>query len=108
MANLFLEQVGHLTEAHFLLLFWCAQAEDRGIPYNMTNVFDDLKSAGITRTKQNAMASVVALEALRFVAVREEGNRKNVYITPHGARALETLARDGTYTARKSTFLEGR
>lgn len=106
MSALFHEQIGHLRQPHFLLLYWCATAEDRGRQYNQTNAFDDLKSLGVTRTKQNAVAIIEALEALRFLDVRGEGNRKNLYITDHGARALETLVRGGTFTLHSSTFLE--
>jgi len=96
-----------LKESHFLALYWCAQAEDKHCKYNITNCFDDLKAIGITRTKQNAMAVVEALDALRFIDVRDEGNRKNLYITSHGARALETLVLERAFALRKSSFLEG-
>lgn len=105
-AALFDEQVSHLTESHFLVLLWAATAEDKGRPYNITNCFDDLKRAGITRTKQNAVATVDALHALRFLAVRDEGNRKNIYITTHGARGLRSLVLQQRYTPRQSLFLE--
>ncbi len=108
MSTLFHDQVQHLKESHFLVLFWCARAEDRGWVYNQTNAFDDLKAAGITRTKQNAIAIVDALDALRFLDIRPEGNRKNLYITDHGARALETLVRSGGFTPQPSLFLEAR
>ena len=84
---LFDEQVQHLAEAHFLVLLWAAQGEDRKIRYNITNCFDDLKHVGLTRTKQTAVAIVDTLRALRFIDLRDEGNRKNLYITTHGARA---------------------
>ncbi len=106
MEQLFKEQVEHLQEQHFLVLYWVATAEDRRIRYNITNCFDDLKSLRITRTKQTATAIVEALEALRFVDVRDEGNRKNIYITPHGAKALESLVLREAFSPKKSLFLE--
>jgi len=75
MESLFQEQVDHLEEKHFLVLYWVAQAEDRHIAYNITNCFDDLKLADITRTKQNAVAAVETLAALRFLDIRGQGNR---------------------------------
>jgi hypothetical protein len=106
MDQLFKEQVEHLQESHFLVLFWVVTAEDRHARYNITNCFDDLKALGVTRTKQTATALVEALQALRFIDVRDEGNRKNMYITPYGARALESLVLQERYSPRKSTFLE--
>jgi len=108
MKHLFEEQVAHLSESHFLVLLWAAQSEDRAVHYNITNCFDDLKYAGITRTKQNAVAAVDALHALRFIAVREGGNRKNITITKYGAKALEALVLRRVYVPRESAFLEGR
>ena len=108
MKKLFEQQVEQLLESHFLVLSWAAQAEDRGVRYNMTNCFDDLKFCGITRTKQSAVAAVDALRALCFVVIRDEGNRKNIYITRHGAKALETLVLEQTYALRGSAFLEGQ
>ena len=105
--HLFDEQVTHLTESHFLVLLWAAQAEDRRTRYNITNCFDDLKHAGLTRTKQNAVAAVDALHVLRFIDVRDEGNRKNIYITRYGAKALEGLVLRQAYRTRQSAFLEG-
>ena len=107
MKSLFEDQVARLGECHFLLLSWAAQAEDKGIKYNITNGFDDLKSVGITRTKQNAVATVEALKILRFIDVRDEGNRKNIYITTHGAKALEALVLRRAYVSKTSAFLEG-
>ena len=107
LRNLFLEQVTHLGEHHFLVLYWSTQAEGKGVRYNLTNCFDDLKYSGITRTKQNAVATVDALAALRFIEIRDEGNRKNIYITPYGAKALETLVLQRTFGPKKSAFLEG-
>lgn len=107
MDDLFQQQVAHLNESHFLVLSWSAQAEDRAIRYNITNAFDDLKFAGITRTKQNAVAVVEALHALRFIDVRDEGNRKNIYITRYGARALEAMVLAEACSPKPSVFLEG-
>lgn len=105
--DLFAQQVEHLAESHFLVLYWAAAAEDARVRYNITNAFDDLKFYGITRTKQNAVAIIEALAALRFVELRGEGNRRNLYITAHGARALERLALGRRFNPRKSAFLEG-
>ena len=107
MKELFNEQIEHLGESHYLVLYWATQAEDRKTKYNITNSFDDLKSAAMTRTKQSAVAVVDALAALRFVTVKDEGNRRNLYITPYGARALERLVLLNRFQPRKSVFLEG-
>jgi len=105
--DLFVEQVEHLFESHFLVLYWAAQAEDRKIKYNITNAFDDLKSAGITRTKQNAVAILDALAALRFIQIRGEANRRHIYISPYGGKALEFTVVKNKFKPRKSAFLEG-
>lgn len=105
--QLFDEQVSALQEGHFLVLYWSAQAEGAGISYNITNCFDDLKHSGITRTKQTAVAFAEALAALCFVAIRDEGNRKNLYITTYGAKALESLVLSRTFTPKPSAFLKG-
>jgi len=107
MNDLFEEQVNSLGESHFLVLSWAAQAEDRKVHYNITNCFDDLKYNAITRTKQNAVAVVDSLCLLRFVDIREEGNRKNLYITTYGAQALASLVLSRTFTPKRSAFLEG-
>lgn len=107
MDSLFEEQVAHLTLMHFLILYWTAQSEGRDVPYNITNCFDDLKHAGITRTKQTAVAALEALTALRFLDLRETGNRKHLTITTHGAKALEALILQQSYRPRSSAFLEG-
>ncbi len=104
--KLFREQTEHLQEAHFLVLYWVAMAEDRGRAYNITNCFDDLKALAITRTKQTATAIVETLQCLRFIDIRDEGNRKNMYITAYGAKALESLVLGEVYKPRQSTFLE--
>ncbi len=106
MIDLFEQQTSQLKQSHFLILYWVTQAEDRGVRYNITNVFDDLKALGITRTKQNAVAYVETLAALCFIQVRDESNRKNLYITTHGARALKTLLTSRNFSYQPSTFLE--
>ena len=106
--QLFDEQVAHLGEAHFLVLYWAARSEGAGVRYNITNCFDDLKHHHLTRTKQTAVAVIEALAALRFVDLREEGNRKNLYITTYGAKALEALVLGGRFAPKKSAFLEAQ
>lgn len=107
MGSLFDEQVRHLDEDHFLVLYWAAQSEGAGLRYNITNCFDDLKFSGLTRTKQTAMATVAALDALRFVELRDEGNRKNIYITTHGAKALRQLVLEKAFSPKPSLHLKG-
>ena len=107
MDALFDSQIARLTEAHFLILYWATQAEGRKARYNITNCFDDLKHCGITRTKQTAVAAVDTLAVLCFIEVRDEGARKNLYITHHGALALEALVLHHAYPQRSSAFLEG-
>lgn len=107
MTQLFTEQVENLGEAHFLVLYWAARAEEKTAKYNITNCFDDLKSARVTRTKQNAVALVETLGALRFIALRGEGNRRNIYITEHGARALEQRVLQQKFNPQPSAYLEG-
>jgi len=107
MKSLFTDQVQNLRESHFLVLYWVAQAEDKKRHYNITNCFDDLKSHGITRTKQSAVAIIDALVALCFVELRDEGNRKNLYISEYGAKALETLVLQQAFSLKRSMFLEG-
>ncbi|MFO7821630.1 MAG: hypothetical protein R6V56_06225 [Lentisphaeria bacterium] len=106
MDDLLKQQIEYLEEPHFLVLYWGAAAEDRGVRYNITNCFDDLKFQGITRTKQTATAILDSLEKLRFIDIRDEGNRKNIYITKYGAKALETLVLQEAFSPRKSIFLE--
>ena len=106
MDKLFAEQIDHLEEPHFQVLYWGATAEDRGLRYNITNCFDDMKYQRITRTKQTATAMLDALEKLRFIDIREEGYRKNIYITNYGAKALETLVLRSAFSPKKSVFLE--
>ena len=107
MTNLFDEQIASLAETHFLVLLWAAQSEDRKARYNITNCFDDLKHLGLTRTKQTAVAVVDTLRTLRFIDLRDEGNRKNLYITTYGAKALETLVLKQAFVSKQSAFLEG-
>ena len=104
---LFNEQVGRLQEIHFQILYWSAIGEDKHAKYNITNLFDDLKSAGLTRTKQTAVAAVTALSALCFIDLRDEHNRKNIYITHFGAKAMELIVTRGGFTPRASAFLDG-
>ncbi len=106
--KLFREQVARLELAHFLILCWAAESEGAEIKYNITNLFDDLKSAGITRTKQTAVAAVVSLATLCFIDLREEHNRKNIYITRFGAKALESMIRNNAFNKIESTYLRGR
>lgn len=107
MKDLFEQQLARLKEAHFLILYWIAQAEEKNTKYNITNIFDDLKYAGATRTKQSAVAFVDALAMLCFIEIAGEGNRKHLYITPFGAKALEFLVSNSKFKIKKSMFLEG-
>lgn len=108
LTQLFEAQVNALKEEHILLLYWATLAEGNQQKYNITNCFDDLKNSGNTRTKQTAMAVVTALEVLRFVDIRDEGNRKNIYITNYGAEALKNVINRGAFVAKKSAFLESK
>lgn len=107
MDALFTEQVRQLKEYHFLVLYWAAEAEVKGLKYNITNAFDDLKDLGITRTKQSVMAYVESLHMLRFIDVRDERNRKNIYLAEAGALALEELVKNGRFKTKQSRFMEG-
>jgi len=107
MDNLFKEQLGRLKEYHFLILYWAAEAEVKGVKYNITNAFDDLKDLNITRTKQSVVAYVEALFALCFIDMKEERNRKNIYLSESGAEALESLVKSSSFSTNKSRFLEG-
>lgn len=107
MDTLFHKQVEKLQQHHFLILYWAAEAEVLGAKYNITNVFDDLKDTKITRTKQSAVAYVEALDMICFIDLREERNRKNIYITEWGAEALRILVSDKNFKTRKSRFLGG-
>lgn len=107
MDELFEKQINSLKEAHFHILYWTAMGEEMNHKYNITNVFDDLKFIGATRTKQNAVALVESLSVLCFIAINGESNRKNIYITKYGAKVLEFLMVKRDYKIKKSMFLEG-
>ena len=107
MNELFSKQINRLDEAHFLVLYWTAVGEDKKMKYNITNVFDDLKIHKITRTKQSAVAFVDSLNALCFIEVREESNRKNLYLTDHGGEAMQKLLEQDRFTIKNSNYLEG-
>ena len=107
MKDLFLKQVEQLKDYHFLILYWVAMAESKAVKYNITYVYDDLKHLGITRTKQNVVAYIEALATLYFIILNDESNRKNLYITEYGAKALEFLVKQRAFTAKPSIFLEG-
>ena len=104
--ELFEHQLSRLGEEHFLALLWAAMGEDRQVKYNITNLFDDLKHGGITRTKQTAVAIVESLRILCLIDVRDERNRKNIYITGFGAKALEKLITTGRFVKKTSAYLE--
>lgn len=106
MDDLFEQQTRRLKHAHFLILYWVTQAEDRKVRYNITNAFDDLKALAVTRTKQNVVSYVDTLAALCFITVRDESNRKNLYITHHGAKALKLLLTGRQFSFQPSRFLE--
>ncbi len=105
-SSLFDHQVDGLSESQFLVLLWAAQGEGKNIKYNITNCFDDLKQAGITRTKQTAVAVVESMRSLCFIEIRDERNRKNIYITSWGAKALATLVSLKRYATRPSFYLK--
>ena len=107
-SDLFESQVSGLGEAHYLLLLWSARSEGSSLKYNLTNFFDDLKHLGITRTKQNAVAVTEAMASLCFIELRDERNRKNIYTTRHGARAVARLVESRRYEAKSSAYLEDR
>ena len=107
MINELLEkQILNLKASHFHILYWAAMAEEKEVLYNITNIFDDLKFIKATRTKQSAVAYVEALSALCFVSINGESNRKNIFITKYGARALEYLLSNNSFKINKSLFLE--
>lgn len=95
MKRLFDDQIEMLAQPHVNLLYWAAVAEDRKTHYNITNAFDDLKHLKLTRTKQNVYAFIEALRVCCFLDIKERGNKKNLYITRHGAKALEVLLERG-------------
>ena len=105
-SDLFQDQLNRLGEGHFLILCWCSVCEGESIKYNITNCFDDLKSVGVTRTKQTAMSMIDTLWALCYIDVRDERNRKNIYITSHGSKALQQLLASERFETKSSSFLE--
>ena len=105
-SELFMQQLERLGEEHFLVLLWAAMSADRNRKYNITNCFDDLKAGGITRTKQTAVAVVEAMHLLGLRDVKDERNRKNIYLTNFGGQALAKLAESGRFQSKKSHFLE--
>ncbi len=105
-ADLFMQQLSRLGEEHFLVLLWAAMSADKQKKYNITNCFDDLKAGGITRTKQTAVAVVEAMKLLCLIDVKDERNRKNIYLTNFGGQALAKLAESGRFQSKKSHFLE--
>ncbi len=107
MDELFKDQLKRLKEYHFLILYWAAEAEVRGMKYNITNAFDDLKDQNITRTKQSVMAYVESLHLLCFIDIKDERNRKNIYLAESGAKALEELVKSSNFKTKKSRFMEG-
>ena len=104
--ELFTQQLDRLGEEHFLVLLWAAVSADRQKKYNITNCFDDLKAGGITRTKQTAVAAVEAMHLLCLIDIKDERNRKNIYLTNFGGQALARLAERGRFQTKKSHFLE--
>ncbi len=105
-ADLFMQQLSRLGEEHFLVLLWAGMSADKQKKYNITNCFDDLKAGGITRTKQTAVAVVEAMKLLCLIDVKDERNRKNIYLTNFGGQALAKLAESGRFQLKKSHFLE--
>ena len=69
-------------------------------------LLDDLKAGGITRTKQTAVAAVEAMHLLCLIDIKDERNRKNIYLTNFGGQALARLAESGRFQTKKSHFLE--
>jgi hypothetical protein len=108
MNELFYLQLERLKEHHFLILYWAAEAEVKGLKYNITNAFDDLKDLDITRTKQSVVAYVESLYSLYFIEMKIERNRKNIYTTKFGADALEELIKENKFEIKESRFLEGK
>ena len=104
--SLFESQVSRLGEPHYLLLLWSARSEGQSRKYNLTNFFDDLKHLGITRTKQTAVAVIEAMASLCSIDSRDEGNRKNIYISKYGAKALARLLEERRYESKSSAHLE--
>lgn len=105
-SDLFKLQLERLCEEHFLVLLWAAMSADKQMKYNITNCFDDLKASGITRTKQTAVAAVEAMKLLCLIDIKDERNRKNIYLTDFGGQALAKLASLGRFQSKRSQFLE--
>ena len=105
-SELFMQQLERLGEEHFLVLLWAAMSADRNRKYNITNCFDDLKHTGLTRTKQTAVAAVEAMRLLCLIDIRDERNRKNIYITRWGAKALQQLVLSNRYETKESLYLK--
>lgn len=99
-------QLSRLSEEHFLVLYWATLSEVQKVKYNITNCFDDLKRSGLTRTKQTAVAAIEAMRLLCLIDIRDERNRKNIYITKFGAQALKQLVESGHYKTKNSAYLE--
>ena len=106
METLFDDQLSMLAQPHVNILYWAAIAEDRDAPYNITNAFDDLKHLKLTRTKQTVYAFIEALRVCCFLDIKEQGNKKNLFITRYGAKALELLMHRG-YEPSASHHLGG-
>ena len=96
-----------LQEGHFLILYWSMIAEDKEEKYNITNAFDDLKAQNLTRTKQNVMSYIEALKILNFLLVKEERNKKNLYLTKYGGQALADLVNREKFKLKQSIYLGG-
>lgn len=105
--DLFELQLSRLSEEHFLVLLWATMCEDSKLKYNITNCFDDLKYSGITRTKQTAVAVVEGMRLLCLIDIKDERNRKNIYISSFGARALQRLLELNQFKPKASAYLEG-
>ena len=99
-------QLSRLGEEHFLVLYWATLSEVQRVKYNITNCFDDLKHTGLTRTKQTAVAAVEAMRLLCLIDIRDERNRKNIYITRWGAKALQQLVLSNRYETKESLYLK--
>ena len=104
--NLIEEQISRLGEHHFLILFWAMRAKDLKKAYNVTNVFDDLKSLSLTRTKQNAVSYIESLRVLSHIDLELKSNKKNIVITDFGLMVLQTLVEKEKFEMKNSTYLE--
>jgi hypothetical protein len=52
------------------------------------------------------MAYVESLFMLCFIDVKDERNRKNIYLADAGAQALEALVKTGKFKTRQSRYME--